>query len=84
MARHEPGSSGDLRFATTNWKLIAAAKGEDESRATSTATAVPTLPSPEAIRRLAAAMSRCCSARTTERSQRRQPSPWVHYHRFLS
>ena len=29
MACHEPESSGDLRFATTNWKLISAAKGED-------------------------------------------------------
>ena len=29
MAGHEPGSMGDGRFATTNWTLIAAARGED-------------------------------------------------------
>ena len=29
IAGHEPGSMGDERFATTNWTLIAAARGED-------------------------------------------------------
>ena len=29
MVSHEPVSEGDVRFATTNWKLIAAARGED-------------------------------------------------------
>jgi RNA polymerase sigma factor (sigma-70 family) len=33
MSCHEPGSNRDLRFATTNWKLIAAAKGADPAEA---------------------------------------------------
>ena len=33
MAHHEPGSQANSRFATTNWKLIAAAQGDDRPEA---------------------------------------------------
>jgi RNA polymerase sigma-70 factor (ECF subfamily) len=33
MAYHEGRSAGDFRFASTNWKLIAAARGDDQPEA---------------------------------------------------